>query len=176
LGQRVDGIEPLALSETDEANFEAVGGSDEMGSLGVAQGDVVPEGRVEDVGQQPGEVALGGQMAVLHDAKVEVMVADAGTVGTDLVKDGHHVAALGDGALKAGVEGIAREEGDEVGLAPVALAVAVFVADSYEASHAAHGLGGGGVQVIDVIVVKEPEIRGRVTGAAGAVRDHWVGR
>lgn len=70
----VDGGEPFALAEADEADLEAGRGGQEVGARGVAEGDVGAEGRVEDVGEEPGEVALGGEVAELLDAKVEVVV------------------------------------------------------------------------------------------------------
>lgn len=70
----VDGGEPLALAEADEADLEAGRGGQEVGARGVAEGDVGAEGRVEDVGEEPGEVALGGEVAELLDAEVEVVI------------------------------------------------------------------------------------------------------
>lgn len=42
--------------------------------LGVAEGDIIAQGWVEHVGQEPGEVALGSEVTELPDAKVEVVV------------------------------------------------------------------------------------------------------
>jgi hypothetical protein len=42
--------------------------------FGVANGDAFTQGWVQHVGEQPGKVALGSQVAELPDAKVEVVV------------------------------------------------------------------------------------------------------
>jgi hypothetical protein len=65
---------------------------------------------------------------------------------------------LGDGALQARVEDIAREERDQVRLPLKSLALAILPAHRDEARHAAHRLRGRRVEVIDVVVVENPEV------------------
>lgn len=45
-----------------------------MGRAGVAEGSVGAEGRIEDVSEEPGEVAFRGEAGELVDAEVEVVV------------------------------------------------------------------------------------------------------
>lgn len=156
--QGVDGLEPLALPEADDADLQAVAGSDHVSALCVADGDIGAEGRVQYVGNEPGESALGGEVAKLADAEVEIMVAEAGTVGAESVENRDHVAPLGYGALQAGVEGIAGEEGEAGGLAVEAVALLVLVADSHEPGNATHRLSRGRIEVVDIIVVKQSQV------------------
>lgn len=54
----VDGLEPLTLSQSDETNLDAVGGGEHVRLLGVSKRNLLAQVRVDDVGEEPGEVAL----------------------------------------------------------------------------------------------------------------------
>jgi hypothetical protein len=73
-GQTVNGCEPLALTQADEADLDAIGGCQHVRSLGVAQGHVLAQGWVKDVGEEPRELAFAGEMTELFLTKVEVVV------------------------------------------------------------------------------------------------------
>jgi hypothetical protein len=70
----VDCLEPLTLSQPDETNLDAVGGGEHVRLLGVSERNLLAQVRVDDVGEEPGEVALAREVLILLDAKVKVVV------------------------------------------------------------------------------------------------------
>jgi hypothetical protein len=77
---------------------------------------------------------------------------------------------LCDAALQAGIEGIAREDGDEFRLASEPGIVSIVVDKRLESSDAADGLGRRRVYMVYIVVVKQPDI-GRPLGCGGWFKD-----
>ena len=76
--------------------------------------------------------------------------------------------ALGDTALQTRIEGITGEEGQELRLALVLLAIAVFVAEVDESGEATNGLCAGRVDMVDVVVMDDSQVGLRaIVGSAG---------
>lgn len=68
---------------------------------------------------------------------------------------------LSDGTLKTRVEGIAGEKREQIGLSLVPLGISVLFDSGGEAGNAADRLGTGGIDVVDVVEVKDAEVGGR---------------
>jgi hypothetical protein len=62
-------------------------------------------------------------------------------VDSSFVQEGYHMATLRDSAFQARVEGIAREEGEDVRLTGKSRVGAVIVHEGLEAGGATNGLG-----------------------------------
>ena len=69
----------------------------------------------------------------MRSTKVELVVANTCCVDADLIQYGDHVAAFGDGAFLARVEGIAGEEREWVWRVLEIIVVAVVFAKGFEA-------------------------------------------
>lgn len=68
------------------------------------------------------------------------------------------VPTLGDGALQAGVESIARKEGQQLRLALELVPILIILDQSHEAREASDGLGAGLVDMVDVVVVEDAQV------------------
>jgi hypothetical protein len=105
-------------------------------------------------------MTLARQMSKLCHAKVQIMIltmsasvsAQVRTMMThthshtryidpSFVQEGYHMATLRDGALEAGVKGIAGEEGENVRLTGKSRIGAVIVHERLETRGATNGLG-----------------------------------
>lgn len=61
--------------------------------------------------------------------------------------------------LQAGIESVSGKERDQAWLAFETVVIAVVIADCLEPGDASSGLGGAGLDMIDVVVVKNAEVR-----------------
>jgi hypothetical protein len=69
---------------------------------------------------------------------------------------------FGDTALQAGVERIARKERQQLWLILESAIVPVVIDESLESGIPADGLGGRGIDVVNIVIMQEPQIwRGR---------------
>jgi hypothetical protein len=79
-------------------------------------------------------------------------------------------------ALNARIKHIARKQGNEFRLIPVLLSIAVLFEHAHETGDATDRLGAGGVDVVDVVVVEDPEVgRSAVLGTTTSERNSRVG-
>jgi hypothetical protein len=69
---------------------------------------------------------------------------------------------LGNSTLETWVEDVARKEGDQLGLSLVPLGFAVFLANTHEPTNATGRFRGRRVKVVDIVVMQQSEVRGRV--------------